>query len=577
MAEPSFAVAQDQLSCQICLDLLKDPVTIPCGHSYCTNCISDYWGTGKVEEGYSCPHCRQTFDSMPFLGRNTILAEMVERLKMAEVPQDVPEEPPDDNCYAGPGDVSCDFCIGKKLKAIKSCLACLASYCEAHILPHLETPRLKKHKLVPATAHLEEQLCVPHDKLLEVFCCTDKKLICIQCAMDEHKGHDIVPIAKERAERQQEFGKTQDLYQQRIQEREKELQELKGAMDTLKHSAQAAVEENERMFNLLIHSIERRRTEMKELIRVQERTELGLAEGLLEKLEKEIGELKKRDAELAELAQTEDHVRFLQSYQSLCATPPPEDIPQIPVHQSRPLADLKRTISYLKETIDSFCTEELVKVYGSATYVHLIPEPRAKDEYLQYCGNFTMDLNTANNCLCLSEGCKEASNTMKVQSYPNHPERFLNPAQVLCKEAITGRCYWEVEWSGESGVGLAVSYKNISRKGSGSDSKFGSSINSWRLRCSPSKYMFKHSNEKIEIPIPDPVPSSNRVGVYVDHRAGVLAFFSVADMTMSLLHRVQTRFSQPLYPGFLIHMNSKVKFYQKSLNLHPLCSLPNCG
>ncbi|XP_076131515.1 E3 ubiquitin/ISG15 ligase TRIM25-like [Alosa pseudoharengus] len=511
MAEPSFAVAQDQLSCQICLDLLKDPVTIPCGHSYCTNCISDYWGTGKVEEGYSCPHCRQTFDSMPLLGRNTILAEMVERLKTAEVPQDVPEEPPDDNCSAGPGDVPCDFCIGKKLKAIKSCLACLASYCEAHVLPHLETPRLKKHKLVPATAHLEDQLCVPHDKLLEVFCCTDKKLICIQCAMDEHKGHDIVPIAKERAERQQEFGKTQDLYQQRIQEREKELQELKGAMDTLKHSAQAAVEENERMFNLLIHSIERRRTEMKELIRVQERTELGLAEGLLEKLEKEIGELKKRDAELAELAQTEDHVRFLQNH---------------------------------------------------------VPKMN--------CGNFTMDLNTANNCLCLSEGCKEASNTMKVQSYPNHPERFLNPAQVLCKEAITGRCYWEVEWSGESGVGLAVSYKNISRKGSGSDSKFGSSINSWRLRCSPSKYMFKHSNEKIEIPIPDPVPSSNRVGVYVDHRAGVLAFFSVAD-TMSLLHRVQTQFSQPLYPGFLIHMNSKVKFYEKSLNLHPLCSLPNCG
>lgn len=201
-----------------------------------------------------------------------------------------------------------------------------------------------------------------------------------------------------------------------------------------------------------------------------------------------------------------------------------------------------------------------------------------------------MDLNTANNCLCLSEGCKEASNTMKVQSYPNHPERFLNPAQVLCKESITGRCYWEVEWSGESGVGLAVSYKTISRKGSGSDSKFGSSNNSWSLRCSPSKYVFKHNNIKMEIPTstptttpapistinPDPAPSSGRVGVYVDHKAGILAFYNVSD-NMSLLHRVQTRFFQPLYPGFLVRMNSKVKFYQKSMILHPLCSLPNCG
>lgn len=202
MTENTVAVAQDQLSCLICLDMLKNPVTVPCGHSYCSDCVVGYWNTGNVGEGYSCPQCRQTFDSMPQLGRNTILAEMVEKLTTAEVSEDAPEDPPVDSCLAGPGDVPCDFCIGKKNKAIKSCLACLASYCESHLLPHYETPRLKKHKLVPATLSLEEQICTPHDKLLEVFCCTDQKLICMQCAIDDHKGHEIVPIAAERADRQ---------------------------------------------------------------------------------------------------------------------------------------------------------------------------------------------------------------------------------------------------------------------------------------------------------------------------------------------------------------------------------------
>lgn len=202
MAEGSFAVIQNQLSCQICLDLLKDPVTIPCGHSYCMSCIAGCWNTGGQDQAYSCPQCRHTFDSMPHLGRNTILAEMVEKLKLAEDPPAVPEEPSVDICYAGPDDVSCDFCIGKKQKATKSCLACLASFCDSHLQPHFEVPRLKKHKLVAATRQLEEQICAPHDKLLEVFCCTEQMLICMQCAMDGHKGHDIVAVAVERAEKQ---------------------------------------------------------------------------------------------------------------------------------------------------------------------------------------------------------------------------------------------------------------------------------------------------------------------------------------------------------------------------------------
>lgn len=222
MSEASVAVAQDQLGCQVCLDLLKDPVTIPCGHSYCKGCITTYWGSVNAGEAYTCPQCRHAFDSIPHLSRNTILADMLEKMKTTALTMSMgttadgtattvttdseggaDEVPPTDNgCYAGPDDVPCDFCMGKKHKAVKSCLACLASYCENHLLPHMEVPRLKKHKLVPATSKLEEQICTAHDKLLEVFCSNDQKLICMQCAMDDHKGHDVVSVAVERAERQ---------------------------------------------------------------------------------------------------------------------------------------------------------------------------------------------------------------------------------------------------------------------------------------------------------------------------------------------------------------------------------------
>ncbi len=137
------------------------------------------------------------------------------------------------------------------------------------------------------------------------------------------------------------------------------------------------------------------------------------------------------------------------------------------------------------------------------------------------------------------------THTNTVQSYPDHPDRFDHyRQQVLCRESVCGRCYWELEWSGY--VFISVSYKSIRRKGDGDECVFGSNDQSWSLICSPSRYSFRHNNIETDLSVK---PISSRIGVFVDHGAGTLSFYSVSD-TMSLIHTVQTTFTQTLYPGF---------------------------
>ncbi|XP_060799561.1 E3 ubiquitin/ISG15 ligase TRIM25-like [Neoarius graeffei] len=227
MAEVGVSV--DQFSCPVCLDLLKDPVTIPCGHSFCKVCINGCWNQEDVKGVYSCLKCRVTFTPRPVLCRNNMLAEVVEKLKKTELQAASPA-----HCYAGPGDVECDSCTGRKYKAVKSCLVCQASYCEAHLKPHYQSPAFKKHKLVEACAELQEKICSEHDKLIEIFCRTDQSFICYLCTMDQHRGHDTIAAKAERNEKQNELKEQQMKSQQRIQEKQKEVQELKQTVDTIK-------------------------------------------------------------------------------------------------------------------------------------------------------------------------------------------------------------------------------------------------------------------------------------------------------------------------------------------------------
>ncbi|XP_039636449.1 tripartite motif-containing protein 16-like [Perca fluviatilis] len=539
MAQKGVQLDQET-SCSICLDLLKDPVTTPCGHSYCMNCIKSHWDEEDCKSSYSCPQCRKTFTPRPVLLKSTMLADLVEELKKTRL-----QAAPADHCYAGAEDVTCDVCE-RKLKAHKSCLQCLASYCEKHLQLHYESEIFKKHKLVEPSKKLQENICSRHDEVMKMFCRTDQQLICSLCSVDEHKGHDTVSAAAERAQRQRELEGSRENIQQRIQDREKDVKLLQQQAEAINLSADKAVEDSEKIFTELIRLLEKRSSDVKQQVRSQQKREVSGVKELQEKLEQEITELKRKDAELKKLSHTEDHNQFLHNYPSL--SPLSQSTSSIHIH---PLyyEDVTAAISEVRDKLQDVLREKWTNVSLTGTEVDFLlppPEPKTRAEFLKYSCEITLDPNTAHTWQLLSEGNRKATLMSQQQSYSSHPDRFTYWCQVLSREGLTGRCYWEVERRGR--VSVAVAYKNISRAGWSNECRFGRNDKSWALDCNNNKYRFCYN--KVQTPVSGPV--SSRVGVYLDHSAGILSFYSVSE-TMTLLHRVQTTFTQPLYAGLWLY------------------------
>uniref|UniRef100_A0A3Q4GWX8 RING-type domain-containing protein n=1 Tax=Neolamprologus brichardi TaxID=32507 RepID=A0A3Q4GWX8_NEOBR len=266
---PCFSLrSEDQFLCSICLDVFTNPVSIPCGHNFCKNCITQHCDMNVVCQ---CFMYKETFYTRPQLRVNTLLSEVVAQFK-CEVQQKVSSSSSEQQA-AKPGEVPCDICTGTRLKALKSCLVCQESYCQTHLEPHLTKKGLKRHQLIDAVENLEGRMCKKHDKPLELF---------------YPKNHEFVPLREEYEGKKAELEKTEAEIQQMIQKRRLKIQQIK---ESVKMSKGAETKEKQ-------------------------------AEGLIKDLEQEISELMKRRSEVEQLSCSEDHLHLLQSFSSLKAAPP---------------------------------------------------------------------------------------------------------------------------------------------------------------------------------------------------------------------------------------------------------------
>lgn len=171
--------------CSVCLELFTDPVSTPCGHNFCKFCIEKYWDSTEL---CSCPLCKETFYKRPELRINISFREVVNHFKNTNEVKVTRGEAQE----AKAGEVACDVCAGVKLKAMKSCLVCMASYCETHLEHHKTATALSRHKLIEPVRDLEERICKKHEKILELFCKKEEQFICQICVETDHSRHQVV-------------------------------------------------------------------------------------------------------------------------------------------------------------------------------------------------------------------------------------------------------------------------------------------------------------------------------------------------------------------------------------------------
>uniref|UniRef100_A0A668AP58 Uncharacterized protein n=1 Tax=Myripristis murdjan TaxID=586833 RepID=A0A668AP58_9TELE len=242
MSAASCLLSEDQFLCSICLDVFTDPVTTPCGHNFCKNCITQHW---DINIPYQCPMCKEVFYRRPELRINTFISEM-----------------------------AAQFSLAKKKASSRSDQRCA-----------------KPGELIHPVDNLEGRMCKKHDKPLELFCKTDQMCVCLLCTVLDHKSHDIVPLKEEYEGKKAELGKTDAEIQQMIQKRRVKIQEIKRSVELSREDAEREMADSVRVFTALMQSVERGQAELIDMIEEKQKTTEKQAEGFIKELQQEISEV----------------------------------------------------------------------------------------------------------------------------------------------------------------------------------------------------------------------------------------------------------------------------------------------
>ncbi|XP_029902307.1 E3 ubiquitin-protein ligase TRIM21-like [Myripristis murdjan] len=521
MSAASCLLSEDQFLCSICLDVFTDPVSTPCGHNFCKTCITQHW---DINTPCQCPMCKKPFPLRPELHVNTFISEMAAQFRKSS--QKKASSHSDQQC-AKLGEVLCDVCTGTKLKALKSCLVCLASYCETHLEPHQRITGLKTHQLIDPVENLEGRMCKKHDAPLQLFCKTDQMCLCMLCTSD-HKAHDIIPLKEEYEGKKAELGETEAEIQQMIQKRRVKIQEIKRSVELSREDAEREIADGVQVFTALMQSVERGHTELIDMIEEKQKTTEKQAEGFIKELQQEISELMRRSTEVEQLSHTEDHLHLLQSFPSLSAPPHTKNWTEVRVHRSSYVGSVRRAVAQLEETL----SKEMKKLCADLELKRV----------QQFEVDVTLDPDTANPFLILSDDGKQVSCGDVKKKLPDNPERFSYFSSVLGRQSFySGRFYYEVQVKQNNDWTLGVTRESIKRKGQITrNPKDGY----WRI-------IFANEFKVAAFP---PVRLSlksrpQKVGVFVDYEEGLVSFYDV-DAAALIYSFTDCGFTEKLYPYF---------------------------
>ncbi|XP_024145512.1 E3 ubiquitin/ISG15 ligase TRIM25 [Oryzias melastigma] len=231
--ESPLCSLEEELTCSICLSPFDCPVTIPCGHNFCQDCLLASW----EDCSYSCPQCRTMFPIRPELKKNTVLSTVVEAFKQKsstiptekETKAEEPSKPEEKHV------VLCDTCM--QAEASKTCLTCMASYCEEHLRPHRENPTFRVHQLIEPVGDLSEHICSEHHKLMEHFCTEHQRLICSSCLQQLHKSCSFSSPEEQRSLKENDFRAKLSLLNEKIERTDHVVFQINDMQSKLKDAA----------------------------------------------------------------------------------------------------------------------------------------------------------------------------------------------------------------------------------------------------------------------------------------------------------------------------------------------------
>ncbi|KAJ8007620.1 hypothetical protein DPEC_G00096070 [Dallia pectoralis] len=548
-------LSEDSFQCSICLEVFVEPVSTPCGHSFCKACLQGYWDHCKK---FICPMCKKSYSRRPELSINRVLAEISAQFQELDVKvtppntkrgaagtlpsgQGVQLEPQTHQIeggeFARTGEVPCDACIGRKMRALKSCLSCPGSFCEAHLRHHKKVKSLMSHRLIEPVHQLEEKICRKHERLLEVYCRTDHSCICISCAESTHKSHKFVSIDQEWKKKTNYLGRRKSELRQLIKERTKKLDEIKHSIRVIKSSAQKELEDSWQVYADLQRLVEQSQAELVELISTRQREAERHAQELARGVENELSQLRKRSAEMDEVGKNQDKVIFLQqTLPTLGSLPEPIDWSGVSVNTDLYLGTVQSSVSMLidrfQDELKRLCGKELRKLQNYASEVFL-------------------DSGTAQKNLVLSEDSRQVIYEERKHNQSEGPRRF-NPALfVLAREGLSsGRHYWEVDVACKTAWTLGVARGSARRKGEINLSPDGGFWCLW-LKSGEVKAL-----ESSRVPLHlTSVPK--KIGIFLDHEGGQVSFYDVKARTH--LFTFTDTFDETLYPIFSPCLNQEGK------------------
>ncbi|XP_073490959.1 E3 ubiquitin/ISG15 ligase TRIM25-like [Aquarana catesbeiana] len=509
---------REELSCSICLNLYKEPVSLKCGHNFCRDCIVTVLDTQKRKSMiYFCPECREQYTERPLLEKNRKLCNIVENFRSAH-PEDT--------------EVFCTYC-DHPVPACKTCLLCEASFCNKHLRNHSKST---DHILTDPTTSFEDRKCSIHQEILKYYCTEDSACICMSCwVAGDHKGHQV-DLLNEASEKKKEKLKdvTEKLTNDR-QETEKRIQNLENHRTGEKGKAVDVTKRVTELFrDIRRHLDDVEKRVLTEVSRQEEKISQSVCD-MIQKLETQKNELSRRINEMEVVCNITDPLTMLKKEMiSGDIIPRSGDIRDAGCLNEGMISQmLYRGLLHFTDSLRDMMIKRKISIIEKS--------------------DILLDINTAHNGIIVSQDLTSATYTNKPENRPHVPKRFKSRQVISTQSFSSGRHYWEVDVSGTKEWLLGVVSHSIERT-AGNESYIGYNNKSWGL-TQRDTLATKHNNSGTTI---DSKSSLKTVGIYLDYDAGRLSFYQLCD-PIRHLHTFTTTFTEPLHAAFCVFEDSVLR------------------